>query len=60
VMGGTDGRSLRAEGIPTYGIQGIFMPRDDFRAHGRDERLGVTEFYEGTTFLYELVKSLSQ
>jgi acetylornithine deacetylase/succinyl-diaminopimelate desuccinylase-like protein len=60
VMGGTDGRYLRAVGIPTYGIQGIFIPMDDFRAHGRDERLGMNEFYEGETFLYELVKALSQ
>src|SRR5262249_17847140 len=60
VMGGTDGRYLRTAGIPTYGIQGIFMPIDDFRAHGRDERLSVDAFYEANTFLYELVKSLSQ
>jgi acetylornithine deacetylase/succinyl-diaminopimelate desuccinylase-like protein len=60
VMGGTDGRYLRAAGIPTYGIQGIFMPIDDFRAHGRDERLGMNEFYESVTFMYELAKSLSQ
>jgi acetylornithine deacetylase/succinyl-diaminopimelate desuccinylase-like protein len=59
VMGGTDGRYLRSAGIQTYGIQGIFMPIDDFRAHGRDERLGMNEFYEAVTFLYELAKSLS-
>lgn len=59
VMGGTDGRYLRAEGIPTYGVQGIFMERDDFRAHGRDERLPVKSFYEGQQFLYSLVKELS-
>jgi acetylornithine deacetylase/succinyl-diaminopimelate desuccinylase-like protein len=58
VMGATDGLYLRNAGIPTYGIQGIFIERDDFRAHGRDERLGVNEFYEGDVFLYELVKSL--
>ncbi len=60
VMGGTDGRYLRSAGIPTYGIQGIFMPQEDMRMHGRDERLGINEFYEANTFLYELVKSLSQ
>jgi acetylornithine deacetylase/succinyl-diaminopimelate desuccinylase-like protein len=60
VMGGTDGMYLRTAGIATYGIQGIFIERDDFRAHGRDERLGVKEFYEANTFLYELVKALSQ
>jgi acetylornithine deacetylase/succinyl-diaminopimelate desuccinylase-like protein len=57
VMGATDGMYLRRAGIPTYGIQGIFI--DDFRAHGRDERVGINDFYEGSTFLYQLVKSLA-
>jgi acetylornithine deacetylase/succinyl-diaminopimelate desuccinylase-like protein len=59
VMGATDGRYLRAVGIPTYGVQGLFGDRDDMRAHGRDERMGVTAFFEGQTFLYELVKVLA-
>jgi len=59
VMGATDGRYLRAAGIPTYGVQGFFMDRDDIRFHGRDERLGVESFYQGQAFLYELVKRLS-
>ncbi len=58
VMGATDGLYLRRAGIPTYGIQGIFI--DEFRAHGRDERVGINEFYEGSVFLYELVKALAQ
>ena len=57
--GATDGRYLRAAGIPTYGVQGFFGERDDNRAHGRDERMPVTSFYEGQTFLYELVKGLA-
>jgi acetylornithine deacetylase/succinyl-diaminopimelate desuccinylase-like protein len=59
VMGATDGLYLRAAGIPTYGVQGFFMDRDDIRFHGRDERMGVTAFFEGQTFLYQLVKALS-
>ena len=35
------------------------MEREDFRAHGRDERMPVQSFYDGQAFLYELVKSLS-
>jgi acetylornithine deacetylase/succinyl-diaminopimelate desuccinylase-like protein len=57
--GATDGRYLRAAGIPTYGVQGFFGERDDNRAHGRDERMLVRSFYEGQTFLYELVKNLT-
>jgi acetylornithine deacetylase/succinyl-diaminopimelate desuccinylase-like protein len=58
-VGASDGRDLRAAGIPTYGVQGFFMDRDDVRAHGRDERMAVRSFYEGQTFLYELVKALA-
>jgi len=58
VPGATDGLYLRAAGIPTYGVQGFFMERDDVRAHGRDERMSVNAFYEGQTFLYQLVKLL--
>ena len=59
VMGGTDGSYLRPAGIPTYGIQGIFYDRGDIRFHGRDERVKVQSFYQGQTFLYELVKRLA-
>jgi acetylornithine deacetylase/succinyl-diaminopimelate desuccinylase-like protein len=60
VMYATDGKFLRLAGIPTYGIQGFFLDRDnDIRWHGRDERMAVQSFYEGQTFLYELVKALS-
>jgi acetylornithine deacetylase/succinyl-diaminopimelate desuccinylase-like protein len=60
VMGATDGRSLRIAGIPTYGIQGIFIDRDDVRFHGRDERILIDSFYEGQSFLYDLVKLLAK
>ena len=60
VMGATDGMYLRAAGIPTYGVQGLFIERDDFRAHGRDERMAVKSFEDGQKFLYDLVKVLAQ
>jgi acetylornithine deacetylase/succinyl-diaminopimelate desuccinylase-like protein len=60
VTGATDGRHLRTIGIPTYGIQGFFFDRNDIRFHGRDERMAVESFYEGQTFLYDLVKALSR
>jgi acetylornithine deacetylase/succinyl-diaminopimelate desuccinylase-like protein len=58
--GATDGRALRAAAIPTYGVQGFFNERDDNRAHGRDERMMARSFYEGQTFLYELVRTLAE
>ena len=54
--GATDGSYLRASGIPTYGVCGIFADMTDVRAHGKDERIGVKAFYEGQEFLYLLVK----
>jgi acetylornithine deacetylase/succinyl-diaminopimelate desuccinylase-like protein len=60
VMGGTGGMFLRNAGIPTYGIMGLFMDRDDLRFHGLNERIGVKEFYEAQEFLYRLVKILAE
>ncbi len=57
--GATDGLYLRNAGIPTYGIEGIFYEIDDNRAHGRDERVGVKQYFEGLEFQYRLVKALS-
>jgi acetylornithine deacetylase/succinyl-diaminopimelate desuccinylase-like protein len=57
--GATDGLYLRNAGIPTFGVSGIFGDVDDARAHGKDERLLVSSFYEGREFLYRLVAALS-
>ena len=56
--GATDGLALRNAGIPIYGVDGLFTDVDDVRAHGRDERIGIREFYAGREFLYRLVKVL--
>jgi acetylornithine deacetylase/succinyl-diaminopimelate desuccinylase-like protein len=57
--GATDGKWLRRSGIPVYGISGMFADVDDIRAHGKDERIGVKEFYNGVEFMYRLIKALS-
>ena len=57
--GATDGWFLRAAGIPTYGVSGLFGDMDDSRAHGRDERVLVKSFFDAQEFLYKLVKELS-
>ena len=56
--GATDGKYLRASGIPVFGISGIFTEEEN-RAHGRDERIGVKEFYEGFEFMYRMIKDFS-
>ncbi len=57
--GATDGAYLRTGGLPTYGVSGIFEDIDDVRAHGRDERLGVSAFYEAREFLYRLLRAVA-
>ncbi len=58
--GATDGLYLRNGEIPTYGIDGTFGDIDDVRAHGRDERMGVKQFFEGLEFQYQLITSLGR
>jgi len=57
--GATDGLWLRNGEVPTYGIDGTFGDIDDVRAHGKDERVGVKQFFEGLDFQYRLIKKLS-
>jgi acetylornithine deacetylase/succinyl-diaminopimelate desuccinylase-like protein len=57
--GATDGLLLRRAGLDTYGITGLFIDINDVRAHGKDERIGVKEFYDDTEFLYRLIKAVS-
>ncbi len=58
--GATDGLYFRNAGIPTYGIDGTFGDIDDVRAHGRDERVGVKQYFEGLEFQYRLIKALAK
>jgi len=57
--GASDGRYLRIAGIPTYGIACMFFELDDNRAHGKDERIGVKDFYDGVEISYRLIRNLS-
>lgn len=58
-VGASDGKYLRAAGMPTYGISGVFLDVDDFRMHGKDERIRVDDFYDGLQYNYELIKAFS-
>jgi acetylornithine deacetylase/succinyl-diaminopimelate desuccinylase-like protein len=57
--GATDGAYLRAGGIPTYGVSGLFMQAGESNAHGRDEKMRVKSFYEGLEFLDQLVRQVT-
>jgi acetylornithine deacetylase/succinyl-diaminopimelate desuccinylase-like protein len=54
--GATDGEFTNAVGIPTYGVEPVFLGADLGHIHGLNEYVGVTSLLEGREFLYRLVK----
>jgi acetylornithine deacetylase/succinyl-diaminopimelate desuccinylase-like protein len=54
--GATDGEFTNAVGIPTYGVEPIFVGPDLGHIHGLNEYIGVKSLLEGREFLYRLVK----
>ena len=57
--GATDGLFCRNLGMVTYGICGTAGDLDDIRAHGKDERVAVKDFYDGLEFEYQLIKAVA-
>jgi acetylornithine deacetylase/succinyl-diaminopimelate desuccinylase-like protein len=57
--GASDAIYTMGAGMPTYGISGVAIDRDDIRAHGRDERLGVESYYKGVDFYYRFLKAVT-
>jgi acetylornithine deacetylase/succinyl-diaminopimelate desuccinylase-like protein len=57
--GASDGVFTSAAGLPTYTITGVAIDKEDERAHGRDERLGVASFYKGNEFFYQYIRSIA-
>ena len=58
--GASDSVYTMNAGLPSYGICGLAVGRDDSRAHGRDERMGVEAYYQGLEFYYLLLKELTK
>lgn len=54
--GATDAQFLGAAGIPTYGVNGLFLDPDLGFIHGLNERVRVQSLYDGRDYLYDLVK----
>jgi acetylornithine deacetylase/succinyl-diaminopimelate desuccinylase-like protein len=57
-VGASDSIYTNAAGLPTYMVSGSALARDDIRAHGQDERLGVQEFYNAVDFFYDYLKAV--
>ncbi len=59
VTGSSDSIYTMYAGIPSYGISGIAIDRDDVRMHGKDERVGIESYYAGVEFYYQFLKALA-
>jgi acetylornithine deacetylase/succinyl-diaminopimelate desuccinylase-like protein len=59
VTGSSDSIYTMIAGIPSYGISGVAVDRDDVRMHGKDERLKVDSYYTGVEFYYQFLKALT-
>ncbi len=57
--GASDSIYTMNAGIPTYGINGVAIDRDDVRKHGKDERVKIESYYAGVEFYYEFLKALT-
>ena len=57
--GASDSRFTNAAGIPSFGFSALAIDRDDVRAHGKDERLRETSYYDGVDFYYRYLKALT-
>ena len=57
--GASDGVYTNAAGMPTYCVSGEQYDRDDIRAHGKDERMGVEAFARGVDFYYVFLKGVT-
>jgi carboxypeptidase PM20D1 len=56
---GTDGLQVRAAGIPTYGVMGLFMKDSDIFAHGLNERVPVSEFFGALDYWMTVITRLA-
>ncbi len=56
--GASDSVYTMGAGLPSYGISGLEIDRDDVRAHGKDERVRVASFDRATDFYYRFLKAL--
>ncbi len=55
--GATDGEFLNAAGIPTYGVEAVFIGTDLGNIHGLNEYVGVQSLLAGREFMYRLVRA---
>jgi acetylornithine deacetylase/succinyl-diaminopimelate desuccinylase-like protein len=57
--GASDSLYTMLAGLPSYGISGVAIDRDDLRMHGKDERVRTVSFYEGLDFYRDFLIALT-
>jgi len=57
--GASDSIYTMAANLPSYGINGVGIDQDDVRAHGKDERVRVSAYYDGVEFYYRFLKAMT-
>jgi acetylornithine deacetylase/succinyl-diaminopimelate desuccinylase-like protein len=57
--GASDSIYTMQANIPSYGVCGVAIDRDDIRWHGKDERVLISSFNDGLEFYYELLRALT-
>jgi acetylornithine deacetylase/succinyl-diaminopimelate desuccinylase-like protein len=57
--GASDSIYTMAAGMPSYGVNGVAIDQDDIRAHGRDERVRVSSYYDSVQFYYVYLRALA-
>ncbi len=55
----TDSIYTMQANIPSYGVSGLLIDRDDNREHARDERVRVGAFDDCLEFYYQLLRALT-
>ncbi|MEO8064615.1 MAG: M20/M25/M40 family metallo-hydrolase [Pseudomonadota bacterium] len=53
--GASDGLVFRAAGIPSYGVEALFMKPSEEFSHGLNERIPVSAFYASLEIWYQLI-----
>jgi acetylornithine deacetylase/succinyl-diaminopimelate desuccinylase-like protein len=59
LTGATDSASLRAKGVPAYGVGPVVTEDDGSRMHGNDERLSIEGLGKFIEFLYHAVTDVA-
>jgi acetylornithine deacetylase/succinyl-diaminopimelate desuccinylase-like protein len=59
MMWASDSAHTMVAGIPSYGVSGVAVDRNDVRMHGKDERVSVESYDTGVEFYYDFLKKLT-